>query len=183
MPLISDFPALPGFYQLLFLHIEPTSTIMPAVMAWLSPGAAWFHNQLIPDGTPIPVALSDARTKMAIWQLGNCYLLLGMISSFVFRAVRDALPDNPVAQERIMGASFTALALADVTHIIWSWVGLPDDLKYDLARWNSMTHGNITFVIFLLGMRIAWFLGIGRTPYYFGQPSSASTSAVKTKAS
>ena len=43
------------------------------------------------------------------------YLLLGMISSFVFRAVRDALPDNPVAQERIMGASFTALALADVS--------------------------------------------------------------------
>ena len=102
-------------------------------MAWLFPGAAWFHNQLIPDGTPVPAALSDARTTMAIWQLGNCswptynpmfndsrapitgYLLLGMISSFVFRAVRDALPDNPVAQERIMGASFTALALADVS--------------------------------------------------------------------
>ncbi|KAI1790445.1 hypothetical protein LXA43DRAFT_1016239 [Ganoderma leucocontextum] len=184
MPLISEFPALPGFYQLLFLHIEPTSTMTPAIMAWLSPGAAWFHNQLIPDGTPVPAALSDARTTMAIWQLGNCYLLLGLISTFVFRAVRDALPNNPVAQERIMGASFTALALADVTHIIWSWVGLPDDLKYDFARWNSMTHGNITFVIFLLSMRIAWFLGIGRTRYYFGQPSSSDsqTSTPKTKA-
>lgn len=42
------------------------------------------------------------------------YLLLGLISSFVFRAVRDALPNNPAAQERILGASFTALALADV---------------------------------------------------------------------
>jgi hypothetical protein len=68
---------------------------------------------------------------MAIWQLGNCtfststlsilfnwrslgYLLLGLISSLVFRAIRDALPDNPEAQERILGASFTALALADV---------------------------------------------------------------------
>ena len=109
--------------------------MMPAIMAWLSPGAAWFHNQLIPDGTPVPAALSDDRTTMAIWQLGNCkyvptsypkltvshvysptgYLLLGMISTFVFRAVRDALPNNPVAQERIMGASFTALALADVS--------------------------------------------------------------------
>ncbi|PIL30730.1 hypothetical protein GSI_06898 [Ganoderma sinense ZZ0214-1] len=167
---------------------------MPAIMAWLSPGAAWFHNQLIPDGTPVPAALSDPRTTMAIWQLGNLsqvysrkgYLLLGMISTFVFRAVRDALPNNPVAQERIMGASFTALALADVTHIIWSWVGLPDNLKYDFASWNSMTHGNITFVIFLLGMRIAWFLGIGRTRYYFGQPSSTSQSqpptGLKTKA-
>lgn len=105
------------------------------------------------------------------------YLLLGLISTFVFRAVRDALPGNPAAQERILGASFTALALADVTQcasmplasslhptgtdftlpyfasIIWSWVGLPPALKYDFASWNSMTHGNITFVVFLLSMR------------------------------
>ncbi|EIW65221.1 uncharacterized protein TRAVEDRAFT_68765 [Trametes versicolor FP-101664 SS1] len=173
MPLISDFPALPGLYQLLFLHIEPTSTALPALMAWLFPGAAWFHHELIPDGSPIPAAL-DPRTTMAIWQLGNCYLLLGMISTFVFRAVRDALPGNPAAQERIMGASFLALALADVTHILWSFVGLPAELKYDFARWNSMTHGNITFVVFLLSMRLAWFAGIGRKRYYFGQPAVAT---------
>ena len=33
----------------------------------------------------------------------------------MFRAVRDTLPNNPTAQERILGASFTALALADVS--------------------------------------------------------------------
>lgn len=119
------------------------------------------------------------------------YLLLGLISSFVFRAVRDALPNNPAAQERILGASFTALALADVRvltssdfvrlivntfvghsvrpaamhhaahytdarahlSIIWSWVGLPDDLKYSPLAWNSMTHGNISFVVVLLAGR------------------------------
>lgn len=42
------------------------------------------------------------------------YLLLGLISSLVFRAIRDALPNDMEAQERILGASFTALALADV---------------------------------------------------------------------
>lgn len=45
---------------------------MPAVMAWSFPGAAWFHHELIPDGTPVPAALTDPRTTMAIWQLGNC---------------------------------------------------------------------------------------------------------------
>lgn len=40
-----------------------------------------------------------------------------MISSLVFRAVRDALPHDPIAQERIMGASMTALAIADVRPI------------------------------------------------------------------
>jgi hypothetical protein len=71
---------------------------------------------------------------MAIWQLGNCtfhrlrfcpvltlgptgYLLLGMLSSLVFRAIRDALPGNPAAQERILGASLLALAMADVSHL------------------------------------------------------------------
>ena len=42
-------------------------------------------------------------------------MLLGLISSLVFRAIRDTLPNNPEAQERILGASMTALALADVS--------------------------------------------------------------------
>ncbi len=46
------------------------------------------------------------------------YLLLGLISSLVFRAIRDALPHDRVAQERIVGASLTALALADVSPYI-----------------------------------------------------------------
>lgn len=48
------------------------------------------------------------------------YFLLGLISSFVFRAIRDALPNNPAAQERILGASFLALAIADVSHSLTS---------------------------------------------------------------
>jgi hypothetical protein len=43
------------------------------------------------------------------------YLLLGLISSFVFRAARDALSNDPVAQERIVGSLLAALALADVS--------------------------------------------------------------------
>ena len=145
------FPALPGFYRLLFLHLEPSekntqdnsefssssdfllvSTISPAFISWFFPGAAWFHHQLIPTSTPVPSEPLDPRTKMAMWQLGNCtkhifssyqqnkshssqgYLLLGLISSLVFRAVRDALPNDPAAQERIVGASLMALAIADV---------------------------------------------------------------------
>ncbi|KAF8823939.1 hypothetical protein HHX47_DHR9000099 [Lentinula edodes] len=64
---MTPFPALPGFYRLLFLYFEPG------------------------------------------------YMLLGLISSLVFRAVRDALRGNPVAQERIIGSALTALAIADVS--------------------------------------------------------------------
>ncbi|KAI0320211.1 hypothetical protein OF83DRAFT_1105992 [Amylostereum chailletii] len=167
---MSQFEALPHYYNLLFLYLEPASTIIPVFMTWFLPGAIWFHHELIPSSSSPPSSL-DARSTMAIWQLGNCYMLLGLLSSFVFRAVRDALPNNPTAQERILGASFLAMAIADVTHIGATFVGLPPDLKYSPQLWNPMTHGSITVVVVLLTSRIAWFMGVGRTRYYFGKLS------------
>ncbi|KAF9242349.1 hypothetical protein BU15DRAFT_72877 [Melanogaster broomeanus] len=169
MPVPTDFPALPGLYKAFFLYIEPLSAIAPAFVIWFFPGPEWFHNQFIPLS-----ALSrplDARTTMAMWQLGNCYMLLGLIPSLVYRAIRDTLPNNPEAQERILGASLTAFALADVIHMMVSWIGLPEDLRYSPASWNPMTHGNIIYTAFLFGMRLAWFAGIGRTTYYYGKSS------------
>ncbi|KAH9486723.1 hypothetical protein JR316_0000788 [Psilocybe cubensis] len=112
-----SFPALPGFYRLLFLYLEPMSTIAPFLMVWISPGSAWFHHELIPSDNG-PTGVLSPRTQMAIWQLANCYLLLGLISSLVFRSVRDALPNNPAAQERILGASFLALGIADASAVL-----------------------------------------------------------------
>ncbi|KAI0291757.1 hypothetical protein BC826DRAFT_1021961 [Russula brevipes] len=177
---MSDFPALPGVYKALFQYIEPVSTVLPAILIWLRPGAAWFHHELIPSPHE-SLATVDARTRMAIWQLGNCYLLLGMLSSLVFRAIRDALPGNPVAQERILGASLLAMAIADATHIVASFIGLPDSLKYHPELWNPTTHGNISFVVVLLLFRVAWFRGVGRTRYYFGQGQGSRGSGGKTK--
>lgn len=87
---MTDFDALPGVYNALFLYIEPgnlstyqpllfplisnnltVSTILPAFLIWLTPGAAWFHHELIPAPHE-PAAIIDPRTRMAIWQLGNC---------------------------------------------------------------------------------------------------------------
>lgn len=135
---MSNFAALPGFYRFLFLYLEPVSTIAPAFIVSLFHGPSWFLHQLIPSTEPVPTAQPlDPRALMAIWQLTNCtylhyltqkniyslflgYFLLSLISSFVFRAIRDALPNNPAAQERILGASFLALAIADVRHSLTS---------------------------------------------------------------
>ncbi|KIK54603.1 hypothetical protein GYMLUDRAFT_48512 [Collybiopsis luxurians FD-317 M1] len=165
-----SFPALPGFYKLLFLYFEPVSTISPALLIWLWPGASWFHHQLVPTPDVLASRSLDARTVLAVWQLGNCYMLLGLISSLVFRAVRDALRNDVVAQERILGSALTALAIADVTHVLASLVGLPPELRFSPASWNATTHGNITFTMFLFSVRLAWFLGVGRRRYYYGQP-------------
>jgi len=157
----------------LFLYVEPGLSFMPALMAWVSPGTAWFHHQLIPSSTTTPVSASlDPRSLMAVGQLVNVYLLLGLISSLLFRAVRDALPNDLVAQERIVGAQLMALLIADYTHIIVTALYLPKDMLYDISAWNATTHGNITFVVLLISTRTAWFMGIGRTRHYYGQPAA-----------
>lgn len=150
---------------------KQVSTISPAVLAWVFPGAAWFHSELIPGGAG--VAILDARSTMAIWQLANCYFLLGLISSLVFRAVRDALPHDAVAQEKIVRASLTALAIADVSHVGLSLYGLPAEIRADPLSWNPMTHGNVTFTTFLFAVRVAWLLGIGRRTYGYGSYAQA----------
>ncbi|KAF5361692.1 hypothetical protein D9758_007362 [Tetrapyrgos nigripes] len=110
-----DFAALPGFYKLIFLHLEPISTMSPALLIWFWPGASWFHHGLIPSSSATPPSgFLDERTNLAYPKSSSGYMLLGLISSIVFRAIRDTLRSDPVAQERILGAALTALAIADV---------------------------------------------------------------------
>lgn len=45
----------------------------------------------------------------------SAYAVIGMSSAFGFRAVRKAIPNNPAAQEQIIGASLAVLAIADVS--------------------------------------------------------------------
>ncbi|KAF5377160.1 hypothetical protein D9615_006415 [Tricholomella constricta] len=166
-----QFPALPGFYYYFFLYLEPLSTFGPAFTCLFYPGTAWFYHELVPSAVPPPTTIvgMEDRTVAAVWQLANAYMLLGLLQSIGWRAVRDTLSDKPAVQERIIGASMAALAFADVTHVIVSLIAAPADIRFDFANWNAMSHGNITAVIVLCLVRLAWFAGIGRTRYYFGQ--------------
>ncbi|CUA77492.1 hypothetical protein RSOLAG22IIIB_02507 [Rhizoctonia solani] len=154
--------ALGGLYKFVFLHLEPVSTVTPAIIAFLFPGSTWFYNQLIPGLPPVPDSDVDARARMAVLQLANCYMLLSLVSSFVFRAIRDSLPHNMTAQEKIIKATLIALAIADVTHVLGTFVALPSHVAYAPGTWNATTHGNITFTLFLFLTRVAWMLKIGR---------------------
>ncbi|KAF9556912.1 hypothetical protein CPC08DRAFT_669251 [Agrocybe pediades] len=167
-----SFPALPGIYHFLFLYWEPASTIIPYIMIWVYPGSPWFHHQLVPTETAVDAAARlDARTDMAMKQLANCYIVFGVLLFLVFRTVRDTLSNNPVVQERIVGSAFVALALADTLHMVTTWSGLPDSLKYTPREWNLVTHCGISFIVANILIRGAWFLGIGRTRYH-GMTSS-----------
>ncbi|KAH8834691.1 hypothetical protein DL96DRAFT_1571389 [Flagelloscypha sp. PMI_526] len=161
------FPALPGFYRYLFCYIEPISALAAIPMIYFGPGPAWFYSELIPTGSPSPDAVHtfpDANSRMAILLLVNCYILLGLLSAFIFPAIRKATKNNLEGQEMLVAAVLTPLTISDINHSISTFVGLPPDIRFAFWKWNMMTHGNITFTLAVLFTgRIAWFLGIGRT--------------------
>lgn len=73
---MSEFPALPGFYRLLFLYLEPMSTMIPTLMIWISHGPAWFLHQSIPSTDPVPTQVLEPRVLMAVRQLINCTCII-----------------------------------------------------------------------------------------------------------
>jgi len=164
---MTRFDALPGYYKFIFLYFEPLSEIGPFVTSFIW-GPQWFYNELVPPTGPPPEYL-DPRSTIAVWQLTICYLLLCFMTSLGYRAVRDTLSDNPAGQEKLMGVFLISLAIADLTHIYLTFVSLPQDIKYLPLQWNTTTHGNLSVVFLLHLSRVAWFLGIGRKRYYFGQ--------------
>jgi hypothetical protein len=71
------FNAFPGLYGLIFLNLEPASTLIPAIATALVPGgAAWFYNEQVPGGSFQSV--EGPHTKMALGQLvnGDCHFIL-----------------------------------------------------------------------------------------------------------
>ncbi|KAG8826583.1 hypothetical protein FRC18_010052 [Serendipita sp. 400] len=150
-----SFPALTGFYRLLFFYIEPISTTVPVFMIWFFPGATWFYNELVPEIKS--VSNLHLPAKMAIWQLANCYFLLGLIGSLVFRAARDSLRNDLVAQERIVGALLMALAIADVADtcisVAVSALATPYEIIMKPSSWNGAFIGNVPFTLFLFCCR------------------------------
>ncbi|KJA29380.1 hypothetical protein HYPSUDRAFT_32802 [Hypholoma sublateritium FD-334 SS-4] len=164
---MTQFDTLPGYYKFIFLYFEPISEVGPLIGS-LMYGPSWFYNELTPSSEPPPTDL-DPRAAIAIWQLSICYLLLFLIQSFGYRAVRDTLKNNLAGQERIMGVFLGSLAMADIVHLTLTFINLPQESKYSPSEWNTTTHGNLTVVFLLHVSRISWFLGVGRTRYYFGQ--------------
>jgi len=77
------------------------------------------------------------------------------------------LPNDPVAQEIIIGAALKALAIGDVTHIIVTILATPPEVLWNPSMWNGAYIGNVPFTAFLLIGRLCWFAGIGRKTHYY----------------
>jgi len=60
--------------------ILSVTTMFPALMAWVYPGAQWFYDELIPSP---PSAVFPPRSSMAISQLANCSFSGGLTEFYL----------------------------------------------------------------------------------------------------
>ncbi|GJN81354.1 hypothetical protein PLIIFM63780_004887 [Purpureocillium lilacinum] len=138
----SSLPTLP---RVTFTVIEPISLVAGFLGAVTDP--AWFVAEQVPQKAPAPVT---ENSIVLAWQLGNLYLLMGLVGLAVLLSTSEV---------RVVRRYLAALWVGDVGHIAFSCYGLGRERMMDPAGWNAMAWGNIAMTLFLLSMRSAYFLG------------------------
>ncbi|PUU75653.1 hypothetical protein B9Z19DRAFT_993615 [Tuber borchii] len=92
------------------------------------------------------------NVRACILQLANCYLLLSMCSTAVLRSTTEKC---------VVRRFLFALLLGDIGHVYLTYVAVGADYFLSPSQWNLLTHGNITFTVFLFLSRSIYLLGWG----------------------
>jgi hypothetical protein len=138
---------IPPFYRLVFLYLEPLSTLAGAVVAHYQQARylELTHSPSAP-GPAIPLS-----TSIVLTQLANLYFLLCINEALVLRATQDIA---------VWRTFLFGLLVADAGHLYS--VRLAGGWVYWQAwRWNSIYWGHVGFVYFLALTRVLFLAGVG----------------------
>lgn len=164
------FPALPGLWEFIFVYYEPFATFSPVFFYLVWPGRFALYDMPALEPPFTPTDRLDLRAEHALFQMCNCHLLVVLFVSFVFHAARKELKDNARAQERIVGEVLKALAIVDITHMLGIiYFTLPREVWFTPSGWGTAIQTSHSIVLLNFLMRLAWFAGVRRTRYYYGQ--------------
>jgi hypothetical protein len=137
---------IPLLYRLVFLYIEPISTLLGAFYAQYRQS---LYLQLTHAASAPP--LLPTGTSVVLTQLANLYFLLCINEALVLRSTTDL---------KVWKTFLFGLLVADFGHLfsvrlVGSWV------YWQFWEWNSMDLGNVPFVYFLAVVRIFFLAGVG----------------------
>ncbi|KAF2635743.1 hypothetical protein P280DRAFT_473652 [Massarina eburnea CBS 473.64] len=140
-------PGVPVLYRLVFLYVEPVSTLLGAIYAhyYQHTYLSQTHLASAPT-TPMPIS-----TSIVLTQLANLYLLLCINEAMVLRATTDVT---------VWKTFLFGLLVADLGHLysvrlVGSWV------YWQYWKWNAIDVGNVPFVMFLAVVRTAFLFDVG----------------------
>lgn len=139
--------AIPLAYRLVFLYLEPLSTLVGAVHAHYQQEK---YLQLTHSASAPPDAVPTG-TSIVLSQLANLYLLLCINEALVLRATTDL---------KVWKTFLLGLLIADFGHLysvrpVGSWV------YWQFWEWNPIDMGNVPFVYFLAAVRFLFLAGVG----------------------
>jgi hypothetical protein len=88
---------------------------------------------------------------MVTLQLGNVYLLLGMVGVVLLYTSTEP---------KVVRNYIIALALGDIGHLYFTYHGMGWDRYVDAKSWNAVAIGNIGVTAGLLLFRVAYLTGL-----------------------
>ncbi|KAI9736667.1 MAG: hypothetical protein M1834_000871 [Cirrosporium novae-zelandiae] len=145
---MASLTAIPLWYRLFFLYIEPVATFLGAYYAFFLPQEYIHltHAASAPDEVQLPLGV-----EIVLAQLANMYFAFVLNEALVLRATDDI---------RVWKTLLFGLLVADFGHL-YSVKPLGAEIYVNVMKWNSIDWGNIAFVYCGAMTRIAFLFGLG----------------------
>lgn len=102
----------------------------------------WFITEQIASSPLKPVT---PNAQLVAYQLGNVYLLLGLVGVGVLHATTES---------KVVRNYIIALWLGDIGHILLTYIVLQPEKFLDIANWNAMTWGNVGVTVSITSFRL-----------------------------
>jgi len=119
-----------------FAFVEPILTIGGSVYACFF--SSLYYANYLPALSHGVASLPAHPTSIGTIQLlGNCYLLLALISYMMVPAISSAKIDDDT-KASLFRKFFAVLAICDVTHVAWSLYGLGEKVAWDVHSWSEL---------------------------------------------
>ncbi|PGH26662.1 hypothetical protein AJ80_01608 [Polytolypa hystricis UAMH7299] len=140
---------LPSWPHFLFAVLEPISLIAGWWAATFDTHA-FITNQTL-DAVLSPQSTIPRSAQIIAYQLGNLYGLSLLVGIAVLYST---------SEPKVVRNYMIALAIADVTHVYTTYLGLGWDAWINVGHWNALAWGNIGATSFLFLNRVAYLLGV-----------------------
>lgn len=142
--------AIPEYYKIFFLWVEPIVTLAGFV------AAAFFGQDYLvmthAETTPSKYLGLPIATDVVLRQLANLYLAFALNEFFVLRATNDI---------KVWRSVLAVLLVADFGHLIATFPAGGFSQYYEFTKWNAMDYGNLLFVYIGATFRSCFLAGVG----------------------